>query len=168
MFLACHETNDSLHLYFVYQLMNTSTVVNLMILTWESVMTNYECCVTTEAGSRVDVGTVMIMHDVDAGLWVHIYTHKTHLLLASLLSSNAALIQANIITKSWSSICRMNLVQWKQPHWSTGMLGREATRLDIYREIGRKGVSQPFRFLVLQYSVLRLSLYKIGTIYRNV
>ena len=49
MFLASNETKDSLTLYLAQQLVDTSTVVNMMTATRESVMTNYESHLTVEA-----------------------------------------------------------------------------------------------------------------------
>ena len=103
MFLASNKTKDSLTLYLAQQLVDTSTVVSMMIATRESVMTNYESRLIMEASSHEEADTVIIMYAVDAvdaadaGFRVHIYSQDTYDLLLALrrvsqLGSNAAMI----------------------------------------------------------------------------
>ena len=105
VFLSSNETKDSLTLYLAHQLsVNNTTTWCVMTATSMSVRTNYACDVMTGVSTQEEADTLRLMmyawHRVaSTGLWVHIYSQDTYVLLlvlrqVPLLGRNCTLFMA--------------------------------------------------------------------------
>jgi len=87
LFLSSNATKDSLTLYLAQQLINQSSIENLVTVTRSSVMKNSEVHVRTGVSTQEEADTIMVLHAVEvaiAGLDVHIYSQDTDVLLLAL------------------------------------------------------------------------------------
>ncbi|CAM1307414.1 Uncharacterised protein r2_g1730 [Pycnogonum litorale] len=87
LFLSSNATKDSLTLYIAQQLINQSSIENLVTVTRSSVMKNSEVHVCTGVSTQEEADTIMLLHAVEvaiAGLDVHIYSQDTDVLLLAL------------------------------------------------------------------------------------
>ena len=86
-FLSSNSTKDSLTMYLAQQLIDGSTLNNLVTVTCRGVMTNSNCSVMTGVSTQEEADTLMIMHAVEVaktGLRIHIYSQDTDVLLLAL------------------------------------------------------------------------------------